>query len=89
MRVSTDLGRDSIPSLVLRLALPSMIAQFVNVLYSIIARIYIGHIPETATMARGGGGLCGPIGTVLSYFGYLIGRGWRGIMGVHVGQRNR
>lgn len=89
MRVSTDLGRDSIPSLVLRLAIPSMIAQFVNVLYSIIDRIYIGHIPETGGLALAGVGVCGPIVTFLSSFGTLIGLGGSVIMGIHLGERNK
>ena len=46
MKTSADLGKDPVSSLVLRLAIPAMIAQFVNVLYSIIDRMYIGHIPE-------------------------------------------
>ena len=45
MARENDLGNDSIGSLVLKLAVPTMIAQFVNVLYSIIDRIYIGNIP--------------------------------------------
>ena len=48
MKTSADLGKDLVSSLVLRLAIPAMIAQFVNVLYSIIDRMYIGHIPGTA-----------------------------------------
>ena len=89
MRVSTDLERDSIPSLVLRLAIPSMIAQFVNVVYSIIDRIYIGHIPEIGNLALAGVGVCGPIVTFLSSFGTLIGLGGSVIMGIHLGERNR
>ena len=89
MSVSTDLGRDSIPSLVLRLAIPSMIAQFVNVLYSIIDRIYIGHIPEIGNLALAGVGVCGPIVTFLSSFGTLIGLGGSVIMGIHLGEQNR
>ena len=89
MKVSTDLGRDSIPSLVLRLAIPSMIAQFVNVLYSIIDRIYIGHIPQIGNLALAGVGVCGPIVTFLSSFGTLIGLGGSVIMGIHLGERNK
>lgn len=88
MKMSTDLGKDSIPSLVLRLAIPSMIAQFVNVLYSIIDRIYIGHIPEIGDLALAGVGVCGPIVTFLSSFGTLVGLGGSVIMGIHLGERN-
>ena len=41
-----DFGKDSVPSLVLRVSIPFMFAQFVNVLYSIVDRIYVGNIPE-------------------------------------------
>lgn len=51
MKTGNDLGRDSVPSLVLKLAIPTMVAQFVNVLYSIIDRMYIGHIPEYGDLA--------------------------------------
>lgn len=44
MKKENDLGRDKISSLVLKIALPSMLAQFVSVLYSIVDRMYIGHI---------------------------------------------
>lgn len=89
MKASTDLGKDSIPSLVLRLAIPSMIAQFVNVLYSIIDRIYIGHIPEIGDLALAGLGVCGPIVTFLSSFGTLVGLGGSVIMGIHLGEKNK
>ena len=89
MRAVTDLGKDSIPSLVLRLAIPSMIAQFVNVLYSIIDRIYIGHIPEIGDLALAGVGVCGPIVTFLSSFGTLVGLGGSVMMGIHLGEQNK
>ena len=43
-RMENDLGRDDIRLLVRRIALPSMLAQFVSVLYSLVDRMYIGHI---------------------------------------------
>ena len=46
MKQTTDLGRDKVWLLVLKLAVPSMIAQFVTVLYSIIDRMFIGNIPK-------------------------------------------
>ena len=45
MKTTADLGKDSVCSLVLKLALPAMVAQFVNVLYSIIDRMYIETAP--------------------------------------------
>ena len=75
MARENDLGNDSITQLVLKLAIPTMIAQFVNMLYSIIDRIYIGHIPGEGSIALAGVGICGPIVTLLSSFGTLIGLG--------------
>jgi Na+-driven multidrug efflux pump len=75
MRRENDLGRDPIGPLVLRLAVPSMIAQFVNVLYSIIDRMYIGNIKDVGDLALAGVGVCGPIVTLLSSFGTLVGLG--------------
>ena len=45
MKKTNDFGRDSVPLLVLKTSIPFMFAQFVNVLYSIVDRIYIGNIP--------------------------------------------
>lgn len=85
----TDLGRDHIPSLVLKLAGPAMLAQFVNVLYSIIDRMYIGHIPKNGAIALAGAGICGPIVTLLSSFGTLVGLGGSILMSIRMGEQNR
>ena len=45
MKLSNDLGRDSVLGLVFKLAVPTILAQLVNLLYSIVDRMYIGHIP--------------------------------------------
>lgn len=86
--MKTDLGADSVRSLVLRLAIPAMIAQFVNVLYSIIDRMYIGHIPGDGALALAGVGICGPIVTLLSSFGTLVGLGGSILMGIRLGEKN-
>lgn len=59
MRQENDLGKDAIGKLVLRIALPSMLAQFVNVLYSMVDRMYIGNIPEVGELALAYVGICG------------------------------
>lgn len=71
MRGKADLGKDPIGGLVLRLAIPTMLAQFVNVLYSIVDRMFIGHIPLVGDLALAGVGICSPIVTLLSSFSYL------------------
>ena len=82
------MGRDSVPSLVLRLALPAMLAQFVNVLYGIVDRMYIGHIPGDGALALAGVGVCGPITTLLTSFGTLVGLGGSILMGIRMGEKN-
>lgn len=61
MNTTANLGKAPVRTLVLQLAIPSMTAQFVNVLYSIIDRMYIGHISENGALALAGAGICGPI----------------------------
>lgn len=54
MKRENDLGRDDIRRLVWRIALPSMLAQFVSVLYSVVDRMYIGHIADVGSLALAG-----------------------------------
>ncbi len=75
MKLENNLGTDPIRPLVWRIAIPSMLAQFVSVLYSIVDRIYIGHIPGAATDALTGVGLALPIITMISAFANLFGMG--------------
>ena len=83
-----DLGKGSVPRLVLGLAVPAMIAQFVNVLYSLIDRVYIGNIPGVGDLALAGVGVCGPIVTLLSSFGTLVGLGGSILMAIRMGEGN-
>lgn len=87
MRIQNDLGQDSIPRLVLHLAVPAMVAQFVNVLYSIIDRMYIGNIPKIGDLALAGVGVCGPIVTLLSSFGTLVGLGGSILTAMKLGEQ--
>lgn len=88
MKLRNDLGNDPIPKLVLNLAVPTMIAQFVNVLYSIVDRMYIGNIPVIGDVALAGVGVCGPIVTLLSSFGTLVGLGGAPLLAMYLGQKN-
>lgn len=87
MKLSSDLGNDSVLSLVFKLAVPTMLAQLVNLLYSIVDRMYIGHIPETGSLALAGVGVCGPITTFLSSFGTLVGIGGSILMSIKMGEK--
>ena len=52
------LGKEPVGKLLMRLALPTIAAQIINVLYNIVDRIYIGHIPEVGALALTGVGVC-------------------------------
>lgn len=82
---SNDFGRDSIPLLVLKISVPFMFAQFVNVLYSIVDRIYIGNIPFIGAVSLAGAGICAPIITLLSSFATLIGIGGSVLFSMRLG----
>lgn len=85
---SNRLGSDPVPLLVRRLALPAMAAQFINVLYSIIDRMYIGNIPQTGEAALAGVGICGPVVTMLSAFAAWIGNGGAPLMSIKSGEQD-
>ena len=73
--VSTQLATAPVGKLLLRLAVPTVLAQLVNMLYNIVDRIYIGHMPIVGETALTGVGLCFPLTYFLSAFAYLVGRG--------------
>ena len=84
-----DLGRDPIPSLVLRIAIPSMLAQFVSVFYSIIDRIFVSSIPEVGELALAGVGVCGPIVTMVGSVAFWIGIGGTPLVGISLGEQRK
>lgn len=88
IRIENDLGKDEIKALVLRIAIPSMLAQFVNVLYSVVDRMYIGNIPDIGETALAGVGICGPIVTMISAFASLVGIGGSPLMSIRMGEGN-
>ena len=57
MKKQNNLGRDNVGTLVWKIAVPSMLAQFVSVLYSVVDRMYIGNIPEIGSVALAGVGV--------------------------------
>lgn len=70
-----DFSRGSIARHIFGLALPMTVAQLINVLYSVVDRIYIGHLPHASAQALTGIGLCLPIITIISAFANLFGMG--------------
>ena len=85
MRLENNLGTDAIRPLVWRIAIPSMLAQFVSVLYSIVDRIYISNIPQVGEIALAGVGVCGPVVTMLGAFASLVGVGGAPLMSIRLG----
>ena len=69
------LGREPIGKLLLRLAIPTVVAQLINMLYNIVDRIYIGHMPEDGQLALTGLGVCLPLILLVSAFAVLIANG--------------
>lgn len=69
------LATEPIGKLLLRLAIPTLAAQMINMLYNIIDRIYIGHIPGSGALALTGVGVCMPLIMIISAFAALVGNG--------------
>ena len=70
-----DMGTGSIRKHMVRLAVPALVGQIVNLLYNIVDRIYIGHIPEVGGTALTGLGLFTPILMLITAFAMLAGAG--------------
>lgn len=85
---SEFLASEPIGRLLLRLAVPAVIAQLVNVLYNIIDRVYIGHIPGIGKLALTGVGVCLPIILVISAFAALVAMGGAPQASIQMGKRN-
>ena len=80
------LGTAPVGGLLLRLALPTVVAQLVNMLYNVVDRIYIGHIPEEGDLALTGVGVCMPIIMMVSAFAALISSGGAPRASIHLGK---
>lgn len=74
-RKPVDLGSDALGPLLFRLAVPAITAQVVNVLYNMVDRMYIGHIPNEGALALTGLGVCFPLIMVVSAFAALAAMG--------------
>lgn len=83
---NNQLSEGSVGKLLLRLSLPAIVAQMVNLLYNMVDRIYIGHIPETGDLALTGLGLCFPILMIVTAFAQLIGGGGAPLVAIHMGR---
>ena len=69
---TVDLGTGSVVKLLFSLALPSIIAQVINVLYNVVDRMYIGHIADHGALALTGVGVTMPVIMAISAFSSLV-----------------
>lgn len=83
------LGTDRMLPLVFRMALPAVAAQFVNLLYNIVDRIYIGHIPHIGTDALAGVGVTTSIVILISAFSSIVGAGGAPLAAMALGHGDR
>lgn len=82
----TDLGSDRIGSLLFKLALPSICAQIINLLYNLIDRMYIGHIKNVGPEALTGVGVAMPVITCISAFAALVSMGGAPLASINMGK---
>lgn len=83
------LGTLPIPKLMISLAIPSVIAQIINVLYNIVDRIYIGHMADVGDIALTGVGVTFPIIMLISAFSYFVGSGGAPLASIQLGRQNK
>ena len=74
--------------LLLRLAIPTLAAKMINMLYNIIDRIYIGHIPGSGALALTGVGVCMPLIMIISAFAALVGNGGAPRASIFMGKKD-
>ena len=86
MARTNDLGRDSVPRLLMRLALPAVAAYLVNALYNIVDRMYIGHIPGEGDLALTGVGVTFAVIMLVSALASLVCVGGGARAAIHMGE---
>ncbi|MDY3954028.1 MAG: MATE family efflux transporter [Anaerovoracaceae bacterium] len=87
--VTTEQLLDGYPirKLVIRLGIPAMFAQFFNILYSIVDRIFVGNLPEAGELSLAGIGVSAPALTAISAFAAMVGVGGSSLMSIRLGQQ--
>ena len=83
-----DFGTGSIGKLLFTMAVPAITAQIINLLYNIVDRMYIGHIPVIGATALTGVGVTFPIITLITAFSSLIGMGGAARAAIFMGGGN-
>ena len=83
------LAKEPIGKLLAKLALPTVAAQMINMLYNIVDRIYIGHIPQNGSLALTGVGVCMPLIMIISAFAALVGNGGAPRATIYMGKNKK
>lgn len=86
---TNEMATGNIPKLFFKLAIPAVVAQLVNLLYNIVDRIYIGHIPEVGASALTGVGLCSAIMMFVTAFAMLAGAGGAPLASISLGKNDK
>ena len=82
----TFLGTEPVGRLLFQLAVPTVTAQLVNMLYNIVDRIYIGHMPGDGSLALTGVGVCMPLIMIVSAFAALVASGGAPRASIYMGK---
>ncbi|MDF2905197.1 MAG: efflux family protein [Herbinix sp.] len=87
-KTDNALGEKRVGKLLFEMAIPAIIAQLVNILYNIVDRIYIGHIPQIGATALTGVGVTFPIIMIISAFSTLVGMGGATRTAIKMGEKD-
>lgn len=88
-RRKPDLGNDPIGRLVLKLAVPAVVAQLINLLYNFVDRMFVGRIAGSGTLALAGLGVAFPITIIVSAFSSLVGMGGAPLASMKMGEHKK
>lgn len=83
------LGTQPIWKLILQMGIPGLVAQLINLLYNLVDRMYIGHIPDVGQLALTGVGLTLPALQIISAFSALVGNGGAPLAAISLGKGDR
>ena len=89
MALNQDMGTGSVKALMVKMAVPALVGQVINLLYNIVDRIYIGHIPEIGGSALTGVGLFTPILMLITAFAMMAGSGGAPRAAIAMGRGDR
>ena len=86
--MNQNMGTGNVKKLLAQLAIPAIVSQVINLLYNVVDRIYIGHIPEVGASALTGVGLFMPILMLINAFAMLAGSGGAPRAAIAMGQKD-